>query len=585
MDQKEAASRRIAILREQVARKIAAGEVIDRPFSVVRELLDNSIDADSRNIEVYIDNGGLTRIRVIDDGFGMGREDLAICCKRHATSKIREEEDLYTLSSLGFRGEALAAMGACARLEIITMEPGADSGNRLYIEGGKELSLESWQARQGTLISVADLFFNMPARKKFLKSRAGESAMCSRGFIEKALAHPEISFKLFLNGKLRYFFPAADLKTRIAVACALEPEHLKPLDWAGEGFKIEAVAARPEVFRSDKRYIQVFVNRRRIYEYSLVQAVEYGFKEYLPGGRFPVVFLFLKVNPELVDFNIHPAKREVRFRNLSHIRHGVIAMVKAFLINYDLRAHRVPEQEDPARESVLQREIFAGGRVSGEVQGVRVQSGVELPAQPAYTGGWQSELFSLKHREEQEGKRPFRYCGQLFDLFLLVEWGDKLFIIDQHAAHERVLFEEIKNKKSNTQELLFPIHFEAGPAEAGLVKERISQWREMGIQINVLEKNAFEINSLPEDFLALDESELVKALLSEYSSFEELKDRIYSMAACRLAVKDGETLDRPAAEQLAAALFNLANGRCPHGRPIWYEIRREELFRRVGRII
>ncbi len=525
-------SRRIIVLREDVSRKIAAGEVIDRPFSVVKELLDNAIDAGSRNIEVYIEDAGLARIRVIDDGHGMGREDLAICCKRHATSKIREEEDLYRLTSLGFRGEALAAMGACARLEIITMEPGTgtDSGHRLYVEGGKELSLESWRARQGTLVSVADLFFNMPARKRFLKSRAGEAAMCSRGFVEKALAHPEIFFKLFLNDKLKYFFPAADLKARIGAACALEPEHLQLLDWAGEGFQIEAVAARPEVFRADKRYIQVFVNRRRIYEYSLVQAVEYGFKEYLPGGRFPVVFLFLKVNPELVDFNIHPAKREVRFRNLSLIRHGVIAMVKAFLINYDLHLYRVPDKESQAQEGDLRGEIFASRARNGGTQ-----SGVELSAQPeryANAGGGQSELF--------QGKRvPFRYCGQVFDLFLLVERGDRLFIIDQHAAHERVLYEELRNKKSNTQELLFPMHFEAGPAEAGLVKERISQWREMGIQISEVEKNAFEIESLPEDFLALDESELVKALLSEYSSFEELKDRIYSMAACRLSGKDG----------------------------------------------
>jgi DNA mismatch repair protein MutL len=591
MDHRKAFSRRIAILREKVAGKIAAGEVIDRPFSVVRELLDNAIDAGSRNIEVYIEDGGLTRIRIIDDGHGMGREDLAICCKRHATSKIRKEEDLYRLTTLGFRGEALAAVGACARLEIITMEPGADSGHRLYVEGGKELSLENWQAKQGTLVSVADLFFNMPARKKFLKSRAGESAMCSRGFVEKALAHPEISFKHFLNGKLKYFFPAADLKTRIGAACALEAEHLQLLDSAGEGFEITAIAARPEVFRADKRYIQIFVNRRRIYEYSLVQAVEYGFKEYLPGGRFPVVFLFLKINPELVDFNIHPAKREVRFRNLSLIRHGVIAMVKAFLINYDLRAHRVPDKvldgvpdrESPVQEGDLQGEIFTGGTRSGGMQ-----NGVELSAQPeryVYARGGQREIFPLKHREEQEEKGPCRYCGQVFDLFLLVEWGERLFIIDQHAAHERLLYEELRNKKSNTQELLFPIHFEAGPAEAVLVRERISLWREIGIQISTVEKNAFEINSLPEDFLALDESELVKALLSEYTSFEELKDRIYSMAACRLAVKDGETLDQPAAEQLAADVFNLTNGRCPHGRPIWYEIRREELFRRVGRII
>nr|MQY77400.1 hypothetical protein [Spirochaeta sp.] len=439
---------------------------------------------------------------------------------------------------------------------------------------------------QGTLVSVADLFFNMPVRKKFLKSRAGESAMCSRSFVEKALAHPEISCKLFLNDKLKYFFPAADLKARIAAACALEPEHLRLLDASGEGFEIKAVAARPEVFRADKRYIQVFVNRRRIYEYSLVQAVEYGFKEYLPGGRFPVVFLFLEVNPELVDFNIHPAKREVRFRNLSLLRHGVIAMVKAFLINYDLHARRLPDrvldgvpgQESPVQEGDLQREIFTRS----------VQNGAELPAQEeryAYAGDRQREILPLKHPEDQGERGSYRYCGQVFDLFLLVEWGDKLFIIDQHAAHERVLYEKLRNKKSNTQELLFPIYFEAGPAEAILVRERISLWGEMGIQISTEEKNAFEINSLPEDFLALDEGELVEALLSEYSSFEELKDRIYSMAACRLAVKDGETLDRPAAEQLAAAVFNLTNGRCPHGRPIWYEIRREELFRRVGRII
>ena len=303
------ASGRVRVLSEPVARKIAAGEVIDRPFAAVRELLDNAIDSGADEITLTLEGGGIEGIAVRDNGCGMIREDLEICWLPHATSKIESMEDLESVLTLGFRGEALSSMAACSRLEIVSSRN--EKAFRLTIHGGKMLELISHRGAPGTSVTVKGLFYNMPARRRFLKSSRGEITMCRRIFLEKAAAHPEVAFRLFIDGVLKNYLPVSSPLERIPAAW---PRLAPPSSWwetqaEGDGFRITAVHARPEISRKDRQYIQIYANRRRIDEFALVQAVQYAYDAWMPGGTFPTAFIFIDVDPSLVDFNIHPATR------------------------------------------------------------------------------------------------------------------------------------------------------------------------------------------------------------------------------------------------------------------------------------
>ena len=564
-------SRSISILREDVSRKIAAGEVIDRPFSVVRELLDNAIDAQSRNIDVFIEGGGIAGIRMVDDGEGMSEEDLRLCFLRYATSKIREEDDLYRVSTLGFRGEALASIAACSRLSITSMAGKPPAGaHRVIAAGGRLISLEGCAGKAGTVVEVADLFFNMPVRKKFLKNPGAETAQCRQTLLEKALPFPEINFKFFTGGSLKHFFPAQGIERRISSAFGLDHAHLSVLEGEGAGFRLTIVAARPEICRRDKKMIQVFVNRRRIYTYGLIQAVEYAYSDYMPGGSFPAAFVLIDIDPELVDFNIHPAKREVRFRDIGAVHQGIVAALRSFLKGFDLSMSTSFKSAGSAKTSGNAKDA-----------GFPDTDGISLFQTPT------AILADEKYVSAPPAERVFpggpKYCGQIFKLFLLVEYAERLFIIDQHAAHERIIFEKLKKRPAVSQQLLVPIRFEAGEEKTRLIKERGDFFKALGIKVECLEAASYEITALPEDFLCLEDERLIEALLAPQSSLSELEKEFFNLIACRLAVKEGEEIDSSLACELIRRVFELENARCPHGRPLWYEISREELFRRVGR--
>ena len=616
----EPASRRIEILREDVSKKIAAGEVIDRPFSVIRELLDNSIDAEADSVDVYIEGGGIARISVVDNGAGMSREDLLLCSERHATSKIREEADLYRVRSLGFRGEALASVAVCSRLEIVSRErEGAGSAagaeetaHRLRVEGGKWLGLEQWRGTPGTVVTVSELFYNLPVRRKFLKSTAGESGMCRQTFLEKAVAHPRISFRFFTDGKLKSFLPPQDQNQRVAQAFALPSEHLSSLEVQHPKVGLKIVAARPEFNRRDKRLIQIYVNRRRIFEYSLVHAVEHAYGRYMPGGQHPVAFLFLELDPELVDFNIHPAKREARFRDLPSLHQLITATLREYLSSFDLRGPEWRETGSPARDDLpagadagrAEREgRFAFPEVSrsAERSAVPPQFPIErMPAAPERSKEPERSAVGSTAGSTTDGQvggktgRPVAsqagevaqplYRGQLFKLFLLVEYGSSLYIVDQHAAHERILFEQLQSSEPATQELLMPIRLEVGANTAELIADRSKLFQRLGIRIEMSDDGTYEITALPEALISIEEQNLIEALLLERGSVDELVDRVFSLAACRLAVKEGMELDALSAAELVRQAFRLENARCPHGRPIWFEVKEQQLLREVGRI-
>jgi DNA mismatch repair protein MutL len=566
-------SRRIEILREDVSRKIAAGEVIDRPLAVVRELLDNAIDAGARTVEVGIDGGGIAGVRLVDDGDGMSRQDLQLCWQRHATSKIREEADLYRVRSLGFRGEALASIAACAHLEIVSRprrdeDAGAlEPAYRLRVSGGRFLGLDPCEGTFGTAVTVAELFFNMPARRRFLKSTGSETAACRQAFVEKALAHPAVAFRLLVDGSLRAFHPAADLHDRVAEVLALEGAHLYRLAVEGQGFHLEVIAGRPELSRRDRRLIQIYVNRRRIGEYGLVQGVEHAYAQYLPAGHFPVVLVFAEMDPGEADFNVHPAKREARFRDLPALRHGLVELLRGFLRGFDLR-------------------VAGTGKEPAAAQQPRpLQFPTAVPEVGPAPAARRAEAVQREEPPPEDVAQP-RYRGQLFRLFLLVEYGNSLYVVDQHAAHERLLYEQLKRRPPAAQELLMPIRLELTEASAATLRARTGLLKSLGIHLESTGtgNRELEITALPEELLAVDEDELVEALTGREGSAEELQERLLSLAACHLAVKDGEVLNPADAEDLARRALRLDNARCPHGRPLWFRLTEEQLLKAVGRL-
>ena len=572
-------SRRIRILRDDVSRKIAAGEVIDRPFSIVREALDNSLDAHARSIDLFLEAGGLSRIRVADDGDGIRAEDLAVCGEAHATSKIESENDLLSVRSLGFRGEALASIASCARLEIVSaVEDG--KAWRLLIQGGKRLALEASQGRKGTRMDVSELFYNYPARRKFLKGASSETALCRSAFLDHAVAFPQTSFRLVQDGTLKFFYPAGTHLERVIQAYGDGRSlPMTALEGAGKGFSFLIAASDSGVTRKDRKLLQVFVNGRRVWEYSLVQAMEYGYAGSMPGGSLPVAFLFLTVDPSLVDFNIHPAKKEVRLRVLAEIRHAVI---------------------DALRTHLGRISPIAGWSTQDHTDGNAVrfttpgQGRHALPTEVHHEVHEECLRFPSASREEEAPvvivagssgpSMPFRYLGQAFGVFLVVEHGDRLLFLDQHAAHERIRFDRILASRPAVQELLIPIVFDASQEDADRIGHWIPGLKEFGVGIEESGGGSFQISRLRDDLLPFGEADLVETLQGFRGGVEKLVRQIAARAACHGAVKEGEAVDGDTARRLIAEALRLPDARCPHGRHVWTEIGKDQLYKRVERI-
>ena len=583
---------RIHLLRDTVARQIAAGEVIDRPFSVVRELLDNAIDAGADSISVHIADGGMRSIRVVDNGTGMNREDLRLCVEPHATSKIETVDDLQHLSTLGFRGEALSSIAACSRLTVTSKPPEQEIAFRLRIDGGRERGMDEAPADNGTSVEVADLFYAIPARRKFLKTPAGETAMCRVVAVEKSLPFPDIELRFFVDGELKLFLPkAAGLSERIAAAYPgiVDPSLLHRFDAPSDSFSLAAVVGGPSLYRRDRKYIQCFVNGRRVDEFALVQAVQYGFADHIPGGNFPVAFFFLTVDPSQVDFNIHPAKREVRFRNMADIHHAVVSSLRAFLArfntSYDARRGEAESSGAPVGE--LQPQPLRLGREAepshlSPAQYGRPESGGSA-IRPREVRPLSELAQELSPRPSPPAGSTITYYGQLFRLFLLASVGERFFIIDQHAAHERLLFEDFRSTRGSQQKLLVPYSFEVTPEDDEAMAGKNKELARLAIDLRRMSPGRWELAALPEAFRSMV-GELVEFLVETRGDERELDQRLYARMSCRAAVKEGDSMDELAARDLIGRTFTLNNARCPHGRPIWYELNRTELYHLVGRL-
>jgi len=583
----------IHILSDAVARKIAAGEVIERPQSVVRELLDNSLDAGATTIDVHLESGGNDLIRVTDDGSGMSREDLERCYLPHATSKITTDDDLLRLRTLGFRGEALSSVAAVSRLTVTSM-PSQSAGvpHRVEVHGGKLIGIAPAAGSAGTTVAVATLFFNVPARKRFLKRAQSESALVRSVLVDKAVAFPDVTFRLFSGADLKLFLPAGERIDRITAAY---PEHTEPallhsLAGSGDGFTFEIIAGEPTAPRKNRKQVQIFVNRRRIWEYALVQAVEYAYRDYLHGGLFPVAYLFLEVVPELVDFNIHPAKREARFRNLPEIHRRVVDALSSYLRVFERASVSLAFAADAPRltgfgktagsegvaDSPWNPAAAARGAFTGSPAGQsRTAHSSGSPARATY-----DLSRSLELPEDNGG--DFRYLGQLFGLFLVVEREDRLFLVDQHAAHERIIYDRLRAGSAG-QELLFPVQFGADEDDGKVLKQQMGELEKLGIEIRQIGPDSWELVSVPAS-VGIEAEELIDMIRELAARPADFSRELYASMSCRAAIMDGDIISRATAMSIISDALELTNARCPHGRPIWAEFSREDLMKIVGRI-
>ena len=595
----------VRTLDAQVARKIAAGEVIDRPNAVVRELIDNAIDSDAKQITVEITGGGIEKIRVIDDGCGMTKEDLQNCARPHATSKISTEIDLMNLSTLGFRGEALASIAAVARLSITS------GGFKMRASITEDHIIESVALTKGTIVQSEGLFENFPARRQFLKRAATEGLMCRNTFVEKAISRPDIAFRFVSDGETKLDLHA-DQSLRDRFVDANRYEYDKNLFYEVKGaasgkepdWSFSVITGEPAVSRSNKKDIFIYVNGRRIQEYSLVQAIEYGSQGFFPNGTYPIALVYISVNPKLVDFNIHPAKKEARFYDISDLHHAISSSVRTFYHNYTYQNFINDKPADEAAPTYERHITYkngpstssgtafhASGTTVPQVHDLRSKympssiktscSKPEIPTSSLAEEAMQS--FSKEFTAPQEEKSKVQYIGPALGTFLLAQKNNSLYIIDQHAVHERILFDKIMNNQGGRQQLLIPykIRTESKSQDNQLekLKERLSQ---IGFDAEKKEEGYWEITSIPERWTGT-EYDFRSLIFVKNVEPEQIIRSIAAMTACKAAVKDGYVLDDETAARLVEQAFTLEDPHCPHGRPIYTVLSREQLFQLVKR--
>jgi DNA mismatch repair protein MutL len=603
-------TRRIHILPDRVANQIAAGEVVERPASVVKELVENALDAGSGRIEVSLRGGGKTEIRVADDGSGMGREDALLALDRHATSKIREAEDLHRVSSFGFRGEALPSIAAVSRFELETAAAGGGAGTRIRVRNGRIGSVDDVARRAGTTVTVRALFGDLPARAKFLKSASAETRACSEAVVLLALANLPVAFRLESNGRLLLDLPSAgSLRARAADLWGEEAagEFLE-VDRSTGGIRVGGLIQRPEAAGrgTSRRYL--FVNGRPFRSAALHRMVDEAYRTTVPGQVRPAFLLYLSVEPRDVDVNVHPAKAEVRFRDRPAVEAAVRSAVRAGLGGLESAAPARPggvgttATAAPVREGapsvVREREPGAGAGEEPTVDGPA--DARPAPSQLALfvPGGAESGEDRTLSAQDVSGvpalrRRPLLW--QLHDRYILASVRDGLLLIDQHSAHERVLFEEIMRRfeqgKGASQRLLFPVTLRLGPDEYAAVEELAGLLRQTGFEIEPFGDRTVIIHAGPQPHPGFDAEGCFRAMIDELTHGSPLVDsarnqheRIAKSLACKGAIKAGQPLDFDEMAELVDRLFATElPGHDVHGRPTILRLTLEELERRFGR--
>lgn len=622
----------IQVLDPGTINKIAAGEVIERPASVVKELLENAIDAKATAVTVEIRDGGISFIRVTDNGCGIVKEEIPLAFLRHSTSKIRSVEDLLMVSSLGFRGEALSSIAAVAQVEVITRTAKSLTGTRYQIEGGAEKGAEEIGAPEGTTFLVRNLFYNTPVRKKFLKTAMTEGAHVG-DLVEKiALSHPEVSIRLIQNNQNKLYTSGNhSLKDIIYTVFGREiTANLLEVKICHEAVTIEGYIGKPVIARNNRNFENYFINGRYIKSNLISRAIEEAYKPFMMQHRYPFTMLRLTIEPELLDVNVHPTKMELRFQNEETIYRVVrdtiahILREKELIPTMELGEKKTEAKSSPGKEKQEKRflvpEPFERERMAQiqkqEEQPIETSFKTnELPNQTkrndvveeeSVVYGNLSNSSSLSQQPKQldlfeerllspQSRSRHKRIGQLFDTYWLVEFQDQLYIIDQHAAHEKVLYEQtmeaFKVRSQTSQMLDPPVILTLSVKEEAAFARYKDVFFQMGFGIEPFGGREYAVRQVPDNLFSIAQKDLLMEMLGDLSEETHLEgskliyERVASLS-CKAAVKGNQTLSDEEADQLIGQLLHLDNPyACPHGRPTIISMSRHELEKKFKRIV
>jgi DNA mismatch repair protein MutL len=613
---------RIAVLDDALADQIAAGEVVERPASVVKELLENALDAGATRISVEIADGGCGQIRVVDDGTGMSPEDAQLSVRRHATSKLRRIEDLALLATLGFRGEALPSIASVSRFTLTTREEGALAATRVEIEAAGEPRVSEVGAPRGTAIEVRDLFWNVPARLKFLKARPTENGHIATVCLRTAIAHPSLALSLHTDGRrTRSWLPVSSFGERVQSAFPDEP--LNAFETTRDGMRLQLALSAPERARSGATGLHLFVNGRPVRDAALARAVAYAYGSVLPPGRYPVGALALWLPPEQVDVNVHPQKLEVRFRDgravldtvtraiarqLGTAAWGGPAQRSASYWDERLRGMEPTQARDAAgvgAQASLHAVAPIGegdpwglgaatppGAASGEPFADAAVAGV---AEATDASGARDRTGPSQQTLTPRGFfGSLRVLGQVRKMLLICEGDDALYILDQHAADERVRYDHLRRayaeRRVETQRLLFPERVSCTEVEAALVESQHEALHAVGVECSVLGPGTLAVHAVPALLRRARPERLIRDLLAELEraggrNFSAAIDRAIATMACHGAIRAGDALPIEQAEALLRNLDGVQDfaGHCPHGRPVVHSVPLDTLEHKLGR--
>lgn len=662
----------IQVLDQVTIDKIAAGEVIERPASIVKELVENAIDAGATHVTIEIEEGGISLIRITDDGSGIMKEDIRNAFLRHSTSKIRNVEDLLHITSLGFRGEALSSIAAVTKVEVITKTKEAILGTRYVIEGGQELSLEEAGSSDGTTFIIRQLFYNVPARRKFLKTAMTEAGHVQDLLIRLALSHPEVAFR-FLNNNQEKLRTSGSGKLKDVIYNIYGRDvasNLLELDYWQGGIHITGYLGKPLITRGNRNFETFFVNGRYVKSTMISRAVEDAYKDFMMQHKFPFVVLHFQVDTETVDVNVHPTKMELRFQNQQEVYKTVFEAIHRQLLEPELIPQvEVPEpltspaqekkktpspdlklvrrvmpsdskeaaasitttpidsaaptaseqvKEEPHNEDYFIRKMrervmsYHNRNSSAEVkdqkkifrpeeQKKRIQTSVheattyKVNETPVIQKPKQLDLFEEKLLK-REARAEYRLIGQVFDTYWLVQFQDNLYIIDQHAAHERVLYErtlkEMKNREFTSQYLSPPIILTLSMQEAELLKTHKERFERIGFEIEPFGGEEYAIRAVPANLFSIAKKELFMEMLDNLADglstnmTPDIIDEKVASMSCKAAVKGNNRLSAQEVDALIGELLELENPyHCPHGRPTIIAMSKKELEKKFKRIV
>lgn len=620
----------ITVLDQKTINKIAAGEVIERPAAVVKELIENAIDAGSNAITAEIKEGGIPFIRITDNGMGISKEEVPIAFLRHSTSKIRSVEDLIQVSSLGFRGEALSSIAAVAQVELVTKTSESLTGLRYMIEGGEEKSIEEIGCPEGTTFIIRNLFYNTPARRKFLKSPTTEGGYISELVERLAISHPNVSFKYIVNGQIKLQTSGNNnVKDILYHVYGRElTSNLLSIDGEGEHIKVTGYIGKPIISRGNRNYMNYYINGRYIKSSMIHKAIEEAYKSYTMSHRYPFTALHIDISSEMIDVNVHPTKMEIRFKNHEEVYEVIHQSIKEALAGKNLipeialttpmkeekKISNIPEPfEKNRRESYQKSMVF----IPEEVKHTEIGKLHDTPDIVMHETEEESSKGILKEMVKEdsdynsklsvqlslfedsilskEGRKNVKIIGQVFATYWIVELQDKMYIIDQHAAHEKVLYEKIMkgihNKEYSSQMISPPIIVALNIREEEVFLKHYKELQMLGFEIESFGGKEYSIQAVPADMYGIEPRDLFIEIIDglvEYTPTNNQDitlERIATMS-CKAAVKGNNTISRHEAESLINQLLDLDNPyHCPHGRPTMVTMSKYEMEKKFKRII